>query len=123
MGRSLLTSVCIYAVKGLNSTLRSAVFTILGEAAFTRSQLPDGAKGRPSIIPTVGAAAAFAAVWCLPLASQVALKSSPPVVATSDVTITHNVGPCSCFTVCNRQLHVIIARSLHKPMVSKQHVI
>ncbi|DBB11913.1 TPA: hypothetical protein ACH3X3_006053 [Trebouxia sp. C0006] len=39
----------------------ASVFTILGEAAFTRSQLPDGAKGRPSIIPTVGAAAAFAA--------------------------------------------------------------
>lgn len=39
----------------------SFIFTILGEAAFTRSQLPDGAKGRPSIIPTVGAAAAFAA--------------------------------------------------------------
>ncbi|KAL0030052.1 hypothetical protein WJX79_003809 [Trebouxia sp. C0005] len=39
----------------------SFIFTILGEAAFTRSQLPDGAKGRPSVIPTVGAAAAFAA--------------------------------------------------------------
>ncbi len=56
------SNTSLYAVKGLNSTLRIAVFTILGEAAFTRSQLPDGAKGRPSIIPTVGAAAAFAAV-------------------------------------------------------------
>lgn len=54
------TSLC--DVKVLKSTLPIAVFTILGEAAFTRSQLPDGAKGRPSIIPTVGAAAAFAAV-------------------------------------------------------------
>lgn len=38
----------------------SFIFTILGEAAFTRSQLPEGAKGRPSIIPTVGAALGFA---------------------------------------------------------------
>ncbi len=44
------------------ATCLFAVFTILGEAAFTRSQLPAGAKGRPGIVPSVGAALAFAAV-------------------------------------------------------------
>lgn len=43
----------------------SFIFTILGEAAFTRSQLPDGAKGRPAIIPTVGAALSFAVTVAL----------------------------------------------------------
>ena len=43
-------------------SMSAVVFTILGEAAFTRSQLPAGAKGRPPIVPTVGAAAAFAVV-------------------------------------------------------------
>ncbi|KAL3151615.1 hypothetical protein ABBQ38_012607 [Trebouxia sp. C0009 RCD-2024] len=43
----------------------SFIFTILGEAAFTRSQLPADAKGRPPLIPTIGAAAAFAATVAL----------------------------------------------------------
>lgn len=40
----------------------AVVFTILGEAAFTRSQLPVDAKGRPGLVPSIAAAAGFAAV-------------------------------------------------------------
>lgn len=38
----------------------AVVFTILGEAAFTRTQLPVDAKGRPGLAPTIAAAAGFA---------------------------------------------------------------
>ena len=52
----------LVAALSVNLCIAAVVFTILGEAAFTRSQLPAGAKGRPPLIPTVGAASAFAAV-------------------------------------------------------------
>lgn len=48
----------------------TTVFTILGEAAFTRTQLPADAKGRPGVVPSVGAAAGFAAVRTSELSSQ-----------------------------------------------------
>ena len=79
-----------------------AVFTILGEAAFTRSQLPEGAKGRPSIIPTVGAALGFAAVCHLfpqPLPLQLGVLTHQLPCTNAALAAPMHVLAAPCFAV------------------------